>query len=216
MFWSAGGRPEFSRDRDIAPFSELNTPFRIVAFGSSLTQSNPWPDQLAAQLSLCLGTRVEMIRVARNGAGSHWGLGAVDRVLAANPDLVLMEFSINDADIFDGVSLHRSAAQHTVLIERLGAKISSGQIVLMTMNPVSGPHLISRAFLSRYYALLVDLADQYGTALADIYADWLALPIAQRRFADGLHPAPEDTARVIVPGLVRRISLATGHDCSLN
>ncbi|OSP54072.1 SGNH/GDSL hydrolase family protein [Pseudoruegeria sp. SK021] len=214
--WVAMARPSAPRDRVIAPVSLSGSPVRLVAFGSSLTWSNPWPDELAWELSSCLGLPVEVVRVARNGAGSSWGMEAVDQVLAAKPDLVLMEFAINDADVLDGVSLHRSRTQHAALIERLTTTVPSGHVVLMTMNPVGGIHLVLRPFLPRYYALQVGLADSHDTALADLYADWLALPMSQRRFADGLHPAPEDTARVVVPGLVRRIAEAAGRDCPPN
>ncbi|WP_108262380.1 SGNH/GDSL hydrolase family protein [Mangrovicoccus ximenensis] len=213
LVWIGMANPNTPRDREIAYIPLSGPSFRIVAFGSSLTHSNPWPKALSRSLSECFGQPVEVLRIAQSGADSSWGLDSVDQVIAAGPDLVLMEFAINDADFLDGASLRRSRSQHAMLIDRLGAAVAPGHVVLMTMNPVGGLHRALRALLPRYYALQVELADRHGTALADLYADWLALPPAQRRFPDGLHPTAEDTARVVVPGLVRRIAQAADRTC---
>lgn len=97
--WDAAARPD---------------PLRITAFGSSLTHRPDWPDRLAARLERCLGTtrRVEIARVSAGGAGSAWGQAQVAAVIATRPDLVLIEFAINDADLRNGISLERSRDQH--------------------------------------------------------------------------------------------------------
>jgi len=213
-FWSHAAQPGQPRDRAIAPFSEPGTPGRIVAFGTSLTRANSWPDALARAVSDCLGHPVEVLRVARGGADIRWADAHVDRVLAADPDLVLMEFAINDADLGDGVFLRRSRAMHGEVLSRLTAEIPPGRIVLMTMNPVGGAHVLRRAFLPRHYAQQVTLAEDHGTALADLYAEWLSRPVGDRTFEDGLHPSDQDTARVVVPALTGMIAAAAGVDCS--
>ncbi|MBE3639505.1 SGNH/GDSL hydrolase family protein [Mangrovicoccus algicola] len=203
-------------DRPIAPLSLSampERPVRIVAFGSSLTRSSPWPVELEGELADCLDHPVEVLRIARSGAGSAWGLQAVNEVVAAGPDLVLVEFAINDADLLDGVSLRRGKAQHAALIARLQETVAPGHVVLLTMNPVGGLHAALRAPLARHYAQLGELADRHGAALADLYGDWMARPAAQRRFADGLHPAPHQVRQVVLPGLVRRIGMAAGRAC---
>lgn len=214
-FWSHAAQPGQPRDRAIAPFSEPGTPRRIVAFGTSLTRANSWPDTLARAVSDCLGHPVEVVRVARGGADIRWAEAHVDRVLAVDPDLVLMEFAINDADLGDGVSLRRSRALHGAVLSRLTAGIPPGRIVLMTMNPVGGAHVLRRAFLPRHYAQQVTLAQDHGTALADLYAEWLSRPVRNRTFDDGLHPGDQDTARVVVPRLTGLIAAAAGVDCSV-
>lgn len=152
-----------------------------------------------------------MSRVARAGAGSAWGLGAVDEALAARPHLVLVELAVNDADLLDGVPLRRSVANHRAILARL--RPGAG-VMLMTMSPAQGPRGWVRPRLGAYYAAYGPLAAEAGAGLLDLYPRWLALPRAERGLgADGLHPEGEVAAAVIVPPLVEAVAAALGRDC---
>lgn len=178
-----------ARRSAIPPFEDPARPAQILAFGTSLTARAPWPEDLGDTLSACLGHPVQMARVAQNGMGSAWALEQLDRVIAARPDLVLVEFAINDADLLDGVSLRRSRAQHADLLAGLRRALPDTRVLLMTMNPVSGPlrHL-QRPRLGAYYGMYHELAAAHGAGLADLYPRWQASGPAD--LPDGLHPAP--------------------------
>ena len=53
------------------------------------------------------------------GATSAWGLDQVDVVIAKAPDLIVLEFAINDADLGRGLSLAESRDNHRSLILQL-------------------------------------------------------------------------------------------------
>src|SRR5690606_22540723 len=76
---------------------------RIVVVGTSLTARYNWPDRLETALMGCLDQPVEVETLARAGASIAWGTRQAATVLELKPDLVLIEFAINDADLRDGV-----------------------------------------------------------------------------------------------------------------
>lgn len=211
--WIVMAVPSAPRDRPILPLIVDAQPLRIVAFGTSLTHANPWPELLQERLAACLVQPVEVVRISKSGSRTTWALENVSRVIAAKPDLVLLEFAINDADVTDGVSLRESVAQHNALIDALETSLPVGRIALMTMNPVNDIHRFIRVGLPRYYAAVATTAETRNTALIDLYADWVALPRELRQFPDGLHPTANDAVTVIVPGIMRRIAIASGTRC---
>jgi hypothetical protein len=197
IFFSAGSAP---RDRPIPnwpiegrDFGE--TPLRIVAFGTSLTAGNDWPRRLGKGLTACLGHPVEMIRVAEPGMGSSWALEHVAEVAAFEPEVVLIEFSINDADLRDGVSRSRGRRQHEALIDSLQKELPEARLVLMTMSPAYGLRGLLRPFLTEHYADVADLAYARDLGLIDLYPRWRNSNVD--RPADGLHPDNEATRAVV-------------------
>lgn len=186
-------------------------PLKIVAFGTSLTKRNDWPEALDAALEDCMKQDVEITRVAKPGAGSDWGLAAVSEVIAASPDLVLMEFAINDADLRDGASLTQARDQHAAILRRLAEALPRTQILLMTMNPAHGLRGWMRPALPRHYAQYRTLAAAHGAGLLDLYPRWLNAPRSLRHFPDGLHPGNETARAVILPPLYMAIAKAAGE-----
>lgn len=184
---------------------------RIVAFGSSLTASYNWPKALGPALSACRGgTTVEVQPIARPGAGSTWGMGAVDQVIAVAPDLVLMEFSINDADLRDGVSLSTARRQHAQILDRLAAELPKTKVLLLTMSPAYGLRGALRPWLAEHYELYPDLAAARGLGVLDLFARWRGVERAV--FPDGLHPQEQMAAELILPPLLAALA---GPDCRL-
>lgn len=178
-------------------------PLGIVAFGTSLTAPPQiWPDALTERLSACRGTPVTLTRVAGIGMGSPWALTQLDRVVAARPDLVLIEFAINDADLRDGVWPAGGRDRHRALVETLQARLPEARIVLMSMSPAHGPRGWIRPLLVRHYADYAGLARDHDLGFVNLYARWQGLSHADQGLdADGLHPDPGWAAAVIVPAL---------------
>lgn len=196
-------------DRPLPPLPREG-PLRIVAFGTSLTALGSWPDALADRLAQCLDRPVTLTRVARPGEGTSWAETQIDPVVDARPDLVLLEFAINDADILDGRTLAHSTAAHGRLLTALQAALPGAQILLMTMNPVRGLQRLKRPRLSQYYAALGPLAETHGAGLADLTAHWMP----EAEIPDGLHPSDAAARGVIVPVLAARIATAAGGTCT--
>lgn len=206
--------PEAPADRPLPVWDQPDRPARIVAFGTSLTASNPWPDHLQTRLTACLGREVEVIRVARNNRDSDWGTANFDRVLAARPDTVLMEFAINDADIKDGMRPSISRERTEALLDRIATELPGTQVMLMTMNPVTGPRQrLQRFWLEGYYALYRDIAAERDLALADLTPRWHAAWAADPGLVpeDGLHPTEAATTQVVLPVVAEALGRAAGQ-----
>lgn len=183
-------------------------PLRIVSFGTSLSAGGGWQADLRARLQHELHSDVEVLIHARPGASSAWGVASVADVVALDPDLVLIEFAINDASILRGVSLGQSRANLLCMVTALQAAAPGRQILLMTMNPALGLKGLVRPLLGRYYGLCRQLATELGLGFVDLHQQWAELPRGELRQAipDGLHPTPEAGKQVIVAPLARAIA----------
>ena len=202
------------RDRALPVLPDGDAPLIVVAFGTSLTSRGRWPDLLGERLARCLDRPVAMHTIAKPAAGSDWAIRAVPDVVARKPDLVLLEFSMNDADLLDGVSLAASGRQHTTLLEELDKALPNLRVLLMTMNPVTGLQRLKRPRLQAYYDIYHALSETQNTGLADMAPRWAALPKGWS--VDGVHPET-DIAGQILPGvLAEMIAAAQGSDCLQN
>jgi acyl-CoA thioesterase I len=201
-------------DITLAPQVRRDAPdLRLTVLGTSLTANYDWPDRVADGLAQCLGPRPQITRIAMPGANSDWGLRQIPAVIAAKPDIVLIEFAINDADLRDGVWLNTSAANHRQMILALQAALPDTRVVLLTMSPAQGLRGLIRFRLGRYYLQYQDVARQTGAGLIDLYPRWLALPEAEKGLArDGLHPDPAITAALIVPVITAYLRKAIAGD----
>lgn len=200
------------RDLPLQPWPTGAVPERIVAFGTSLTAGNAWPDRLTMALTECFGRSVEVARIAAPGAGSLWGVSAVPQVIALAPDLVLIEFAINDADLRDGVRRSVSRTQHIAVIDALAVALPDARVVLLTMSPAYGPRGWMRPRLARYYADVAALAAERDLGLIDLYPRWQT-DGARADLPDGLHPTNEATERIVDPVLLQAMADATGQPC---
>lgn len=200
-------------NRDIPEISVVNDPLRITVFGTSLSRGYTWPDKLAHQLGGCFQNPVHISRVVQSGAGSAWGLSHIDDVVQSAPDILIMEFSINDADILDGVSLGKSFIQHDRLITELKEKMPRTGILLMTTSPAFGLRGLLRPRLKKHYEIYKILANEHDVGLADIYGNWDGEINRREQFPDGLHPLDDLATQKIVPILSNMVSDAFRNTC---
>lgn len=187
--------------QDIALSAPLpEGPLQISVFGTSLSAPpQTWPDMLGQRLTACRTAPVTVARVAEPGMGSAWALEQVARVVATGPDLVLIEFAINDADLRDGVSVGISRKQHIDLIAAVRRTSPDSQIALMTMSPATGLRGWIRPRLAAHYDQYRSLATTERLGLIDLYPRWLAVPRDRRGLeADGLHPHPAVAEQIII------------------
>lgn len=204
--------PAIPNDRPIA----LRVPeqgLTIALFGTSLSHKQLWPETLAKVLGERFGVSVAIKPVTQPGAGSLWALENTDRLVATDPDWVLIEFSINDADIRDGQSLDQALKTHRRLLAELQSRLPNTGLVLMSMNPAQRLRGLLRPRLAAHYRQYRSLAEEWDTGLIDLNARWLDIPSTDRGLAqDGLHPDRQTASRIIVPALSRYLILATQHN----
>jgi lysophospholipase L1-like esterase len=139
------------------------------------------------------------------------------RVLAHAPDVLFMEFAINNAVARFAITPGESRHNLEVMLDRLAAQRPHGAIVLQVMNPVIDRppgHDGHRPDLPAYEQIYREVAKERGLILIDHAPAWAALlargePAFRLFVPDGLHPSPADYAACMLPmlraGSVRRV-----------
>lgn len=184
---------------------------RVVCYGTSLTACGAWVTQVETQLA----HRVKFVNSGMGRQHSRWGVQHLeDRVLAHRPDLVLIEFAVNDAVARFCLSLEESRANLLAMVDRIAERLPACLVCLQVMNPVVGRpagHAGYRPCLPQYEQVYRDVACERGLMLIDHAPAWREL-LAQgeeaflRYVPDGLHPSAEGEARYVTPAIVRALS----------
>ena len=179
----------------------------VAAFGTSLTNRAGWLKPLEVQLTRCFGSPVTVLDFGRSGATSEWGVAAVGEVIRSQPDVVLIEFSANDAVWFKGLSLQRSRENTTKIVRAIRGARPQAKIFLMAMSPSFGPRGWIRRGIDAYYDMYKFVADELGVEYIDHRQSWKNLTKDELRegIPDGAHPLPELAARILVPAIARAI-----------
>lgn len=199
------------RDRLAARPPLAPGPVTIAVIGTSLTRNSIWPEALAEALQACSGRVVTLQRLARAGANAAWGRSAVATMAGPPPDLAIIEFAINDADLLDGTG-RKAAAEHTgAIVATLRAANPGIGIVLFTTNPVTGLQRLKRPLLERHYADYHRLAEALDLGLVDGRARWLGA--GRDRMRDGVHPKPEAEAALVLAPILSVAARSAGIPC---
>jgi acyl-CoA thioesterase I len=200
------------RSDGLAQDSSAST-LRLVTFGTSLTASGGWQGALATELERCLGRDVDVINLGKSGMASDWGAQSVGLVIAAKPDIVLIEFSSNDASLRRLVGLKKSQDNIRTIVRSLRNNDPNTRIYLMAMSPALGLRGLIRPYLNAYYDSYISLSKELGTGFIDHRPAWANLSDDQLRTAipDGTHPDPRVARTVMVPNIVGSI---VGARCS--
>ncbi|MBV7379820.1 SGNH/GDSL hydrolase family protein [Maritimibacter dapengensis] len=175
---------------------------KIVVSGTSLSAGYSWPKVVERRLGEHLDREVRVESISRPGATSEWGVEQVGTIIRSRPDILILEFSINDSDLRQWISLSGSRANHLHIIEEVRRELPATQVVLASMSPAYGLRRLIRPRLHRYYGLYEDLADKTGASFLDLGAAWTEVDEVRTHFPDGLHPKDSIATEVIVPVLV--------------
>lgn len=204
--------PTSPRDR-VAPAGTVPEPLAAVAFGTSLTARARWPRTLEPGLALCGFGRVSVTVRARPGASSDEGLALVGSEGPGPYQLAFVEFAMNDADLWDGVSRARSLVNTRAIIGAIRARHPGIAVVLVTTNPVRGLQRLKRPRLMAYDDLYLRLAEEEGVSLFDGTARWKGID-RTKALPDGLHPDPEVEAALYTEELSRLVAAIFGRTCA--
>jgi len=182
-------------------------PFTIAGLGTSLTARGGWLEALPARLAPRLQRPVVTHNFGRVGANSRQGLALLDAVAGALPQVVLLEFAINDAALHRGVSLAESVTNLTRMVRRLRLALPGVRLHLMTMSPVRGWRRLLRSRLQAYYDQYAVIAAREQVGLIDNRPAWAALSPAALEDAlpDGTHPTVRVSRAIVAANVVAAI-----------
>lgn len=194
----------------------VGSPQRIGFYGTSLTAAGAWVPQLTAALTERFPGLVTTFSGAESGMHSRWGVENLDtRVLVNEPDVVFMEFSVNDACARFGITIGEARANLENMIDRIRARNPACDVILQVMNPVldrPAGHDGHRPRLADYQEIHRQVARERGLLCIDHMPAWTGLlgrDEAQFRawVPDGLHPQAEGYARVVTPQIFAQLHL---------
>ena len=196
---------------------EAGRPQHVVIFGTSLSKSGAWVPQLETTLTTRFPGLVTLTNGAKGGQSSAWGAAHVDsNVIAHRPDVVFVEFAINDAVVRFHLSLEQVRANVAHILDRIATALPDCEVILQVMNPAVGHppgHSSERHDQDAYQQIYRDAARDRGLLLIDHSIAWNALLTAEgeagfKRYApDGVHPNADGYARFVLPTILRAIGL---------
>jgi acyl-CoA thioesterase-1 len=157
-------------------------PVSIVVLGDSISTGDNasgkfeapprqpgYPELLRRHLAARFGGEVRVTNLSVGGVDSRWGLGQVDKVAAARPDLVVIAFGMNDAGGRPPAEYHSNLKS---LVVRIRAATSEAEFILIaSMLANSDWTALKHAYFPLYRDRLRDLVGP-GVALADLSTVW--------------------------------------------
>lgn len=189
----------------------------IVTYGTSLTAGGEWVRQLAQIMEARFPGQVTIVNTAKGGMTSKWGVAHLDeRVLAHKPDVVFLEFAVNDAVERFHLSAPKARQNLVTMIDRIRRANPKAEIILQTTNPVIDRpqgHDGHRPDLEAMFAAVREVAKEKKTVLIDHEAGWkreLAKGEDHYRelVPDGLHPNERGDSVVAVPAILTALGIS--------
>lgn len=189
---------------------------QIVFYGTSLTASEDWTAPLLEKLEAEFPGQIRSINTAVGGKESVWGLeNFSENVLAHRPDVLFLEFCVNDAVDRFHISVETARANLESMIAQVRTAFPDCEIILQLMNPVIDRplgHDGARTQLLEHQQSWREAAELHGLRIIDHMPAWNALLARdENRFrefvADGLHPNRAGYEEVMLPKLLAELGL---------
>lgn len=188
--------------RNVFSNLEKRRPQVVVVYGTSLTHTAEWPRALGEYFEKHYPGLVTLHNSGSSGKQSNWGVANLQkRVLSKSPDLVFIEFSMNDAATKHGISTKKAIANLDSMVKAVRTENPKAGIVLMTMNtvwnspaePKGGGAAAARPALHDYYEGYRRYAHEHCLPLVDHTIAWLDLQRTDEEkyrkwVPDGTHP----------------------------
>jgi lysophospholipase L1-like esterase len=194
-----------------------------VTYGTSLTVTGAWTKATQEYFDKHYPGQVTFENTAKSGMHSNWGVENLqERVLDKKPDLVFIEFAVNDAAPKNGVSLEQSVANLDKMVTAIRQQNPQVDIVLQTMNPAwDSPSVKDKKYgsdrphLEAYYDVCRQYARDHHLPLVDNYPNWAKLQKEdpeqfKSSVPDGIHPSSAASLAVTWPAIESLLERARG------
>lgn len=191
-------------------------PQTIVFYGTSLTAGGAWTTQLTEALEQRFPGLVRTFNGAGPGQHSGWGCENLDaRVIAHAPDVVFLEFAVNDAVARFHLTPEQARANLDAMIDRIRAARPDCEFILQVMSPVIDRpqgHDGWRPTLPECQENYRRVAAERGFLLIDHMPAWTRLLEADEAafrewVPDGLHPIAPGYKELVTPTILRALGL---------
>lgn len=174
----------------LLPLSAHAEPYKILAFGDSLTagygldQGQAYPDKLEKKLR-AMGYDVEIVNAGVSGETTTGGLNRLDWTMKHNPDLVMLALGANDALRFIDPGLTKKN------LDQMISKIKAYDADVFLLGMLA-PRNIGEDFIKRFDTIYPDLAKEYDIPLYPFILEGVATN-PDLNLKDGLHPNNKGT-----------------------
>jgi len=191
-------------------------PQKIVVFGTSLTAGGAWSTQMKSALDGAFPGLVTLVNCGGSGMTSEWGVANCQSlVVNQNPDVVFIEFSVNDAVDRFHMSLAQSRANLEAIINGIRIARPSCEIILQVMNAViDRPEGDAgwRPKLPLYQQIYRDVGAEHGLLVIDHMPAWQSLldqgTNAYHTYVpDGLHPNAAGYQLYVTPVILKSLGV---------
>jgi lysophospholipase L1-like esterase len=186
----------------------------VVVYGTSLSSGShgqAWMGEVARQLNEKYGDHLNYFLAGKGGMWSTWGVQHLeDSVIKKNPDVVIIEFGINDAFMKYNTSPKLARLNLEYMIKRIRLHNQTCEVVLQIMNMPVGKSASFRPDLKAYYNMYRNVAKKEKLLLIDHYPNWQKiLNLGEDKFLkhvpDGIHPNEESGRKIIAPFIIRKL-----------
>jgi lysophospholipase L1-like esterase len=194
------------------------TPQTVVTYGTSLTANGPWVKMLAPWFEARYPGLVTVVNSGGSGQHSGWGITNVqEKVVAKHPDLVFIEFGINDAHVRFKLTPEQTQKNLDDILVAIRTGNREVDIILMTMNCAMDANgktaATDRPQLTAYYDNYRTTAAQKNLPFIDLYPLWCAVAEKDpQQFLslapDGLHPTGTGIKTVTWPHIEAMLTAA--------
>ncbi len=189
-------------------------PQRMVVYGTSLTANGAWPAQVLAGLNAAWPGLTTLLNRGGSGESSVWGVANLEtQVTAATPDVVFIEFAVNDAVARFDLSLAQASANLDAILAGIRAARPECEIILQVTNPVTGRPQGDdgwRPQLEHYQQIYRKAAARDNILLIDHHPAWQSLlDLGEAEYLnyvpDGLHPSALSEELYMTPVILQSI-----------
>jgi acyl-CoA thioesterase-1 len=187
----------------------------IVVYGTSLSVNpNGWPAMLEKEIDKQYPSLITVENMAAGAMWSTWGIQNLDeRVLSKNPDLVLIEFAINDAFLPYKTSKKVCQINLEYMIDRILEQNPKCDVVVQIMNMPTGIHFHEhRPDFESYNDVYRKVAKKRKLLLIDHTTYWKpilkkSLPEYLKLVPDGIHPEELAWSTLVTPYILKSLKI---------
>jgi lysophospholipase L1-like esterase len=210
--FSVYGSAAESSPADFFRSLEAKKPQVVVLYGTSLTAGGAWASAFKKWFDQEYPGLVTVFNNSGSGKNSQWAVENLDeKILKVRPDLVLMEFSYNDAHDKFNMSVKDGWQNLDRMVKKMKQEKPETVIVLQVMNvgwdaPNGNKSASARPKLQEFNDNYRRYAQENSLPLIDHYPIWLKLKEEeadkfQQFVPDGTHPSAEGSLAVTWPAV---------------